>query len=85
MLSSFFSCCIPCTSYFDFFDRALSAASKRPENILLKRPSVARASSSQDVLVELNSDAVIRGKNSASAVPAEGIIMRLSSFLCAFS
>ncbi|KAL3511474.1 hypothetical protein ACH5RR_030875 [Cinchona calisaya] len=53
-------------------DRAPSGAPNRPENILLKRPPVARASSSQDGLNELNSDAVIRDKNPPIAIPAEG-------------
>ncbi|XP_027097152.2 uncharacterized protein [Coffea arabica] len=53
-------------------DRAPSAASKMPENILLKRPPVPRASSAQDGLVELNSDAAIRGKNPPISIPAEG-------------
>ena len=76
------SCCgTPYTFYFNIFGRAPSAASKMPENILLKRPPVPRASSAQDGLVELNSDAAIRGKNPPISIPAEGIILRL---LCNF-
>lgn len=41
--------------------------------MLLKRPPVSQASSSQDGLVELNSDVVTRGKNPPIAISAEGI------------
>ncbi|KAL3500986.1 hypothetical protein ACH5RR_035435 [Cinchona calisaya] len=63
----------PLDSFLDDLakDRVQSTTSKRPENILLKRPPVSRASSSQEGLVELNSDAVFRGKNPPIAIPAE--------------
>lgn len=57
------------------FSRAAAAVTKRPENILLKRPPVSRASASQDGLSDMNSDAIIRVKNPASAVSAEGVYL----------
>lgn len=63
--------------------RAPLTAPRRPENILLKRPPVSRASSSQEGLAELNSDAGMRGKNPPNAIqPAEGIILNR---ICEFS
>ncbi|KAA8528940.1 hypothetical protein F0562_033572 [Nyssa sinensis] len=53
-------------------DRVPAAPSKAPENLLLKRLPVSRTSPSQEVLSELASDPVIRGKNPPSAAPSEG-------------
>ncbi|KAK2993580.1 hypothetical protein RJ640_030887 [Escallonia rubra] len=54
-------------------DRVPGVLSKRPENILLKRPPVSRASSSHDGLSELASEPVTRGKNPPSLVLPEGV------------
>lgn len=45
--------------------------SKGQENILLRRPPVSRASSSQEGLSELAADTVVRGKSSSGV---EGMI-----------
>ncbi|GAA0149544.1 hypothetical protein LIER_08693 [Lithospermum erythrorhizon] len=51
----------------------LSMPSKRPENILLKRPPVPRASSSQEVLPDMISDSVLRGKNPMNVATSGGV------------
>ncbi|CAK9171921.1 unnamed protein product [Ilex paraguariensis] len=53
-------------------DRVPAIQSKRPENILLKRPPVSQTSSSQEGLSDPASDPVIRGKNPPSMLPSEG-------------
>ncbi|KAI3720448.1 hypothetical protein L6452_21366 [Arctium lappa] len=50
----------------------VSSASKRSDNILLKRPPVSRASSSHEGLCELASDSTFRGKNGSSMSVPEG-------------
>lgn len=56
------------------FDRVQAVSTKRPENILLKRPPVSRASSSQEGLSELAPEPVSRVKNTLSMIPSEGMI-----------
>lgn len=46
--------------------------SKRPENILLKRPPVSRVSSNLEGFSELTSDSLVRGKNPSNAMVSEG-------------
>ncbi|KAM7487100.1 hypothetical protein LguiB_024584 [Lonicera macranthoides] len=53
-------------------DRVQAVSTKRPENILLKRPPVSRASSSQEGLSELAPEPVSRAKNPMSMIPSEG-------------
>ncbi|XP_021997226.1 protein ESSENTIAL FOR POTEXVIRUS ACCUMULATION 1 isoform X2 [Helianthus annuus] len=60
----------------DFFaldaeDRA-AATSKRPENILLKRPPVARAALSHEALSELASKSDVRGRSVPTIISPEG-------------
>nr|XP_043626853.1 protein ESSENTIAL FOR POTEXVIRUS ACCUMULATION 1-like [Erigeron canadensis] len=50
----------------------VTAISKRPENILLKRPPVARAASSHEGLSELASNPDIRGRNVPTMISPEG-------------
>lgn len=52
-------------------NRLRSSSSKGPENVLLRRPPVSRAASSQEALSELNVDSV-RGKSVPSAVTPDG-------------
>ena len=47
------------------------SSSKGPENVLLRRPPVSRAASSQEALSELNVESV-RGKSVSSAVTPDG-------------
>ncbi|XP_022854606.1 uncharacterized protein LOC111375920 isoform X1 [Olea europaea var. sylvestris] len=53
-------------------DRLQSAMSKMLENILLRRPPVSRAASSQGGLSEMTADSVTRGKNIPKALPTDG-------------
>ncbi|XP_071690870.1 uncharacterized protein [Rutidosis leptorrhynchoides] len=50
----------------------VTATSKRPENILLKRPLVARAASSHEGLSELASDPDPRGRSAPTMIYSEG-------------
>ncbi|XP_059315435.1 protein ESSENTIAL FOR POTEXVIRUS ACCUMULATION 1-like [Lycium ferocissimum] len=50
----------------------MAVTSKRPDNILPKRPPVSRVSSTQEGLSELNSDTLVRGKNPSDAMASEG-------------
>ncbi|XP_022878160.1 uncharacterized protein LOC111396098 isoform X1 [Olea europaea var. sylvestris] len=52
-------------------DSLQSTTSKMPENILLRRPPVSRAASSQGAVSELTADSVIRGKHIPNAVPSD--------------
>ncbi|KAG9136664.1 hypothetical protein Leryth_004443 [Lithospermum erythrorhizon] len=53
-------------------ERAPSVPSKRPENILLKRPPVPRSSSSQEALPDMLSNSVQVGKNPMNIAISEG-------------
>ncbi|XP_042063770.1 protein ESSENTIAL FOR POTEXVIRUS ACCUMULATION 1-like [Salvia splendens] len=53
-------------------DRLRSSSSKGPENVLLRRPPVSRAASSQEALSELNVD-LVRGKSVSSTVTPDGV------------
>ncbi|PIN18426.1 GYF domain containing protein [Handroanthus impetiginosus] len=53
-------------------DRVRSSNLKGPENVLLKRPPVPRAASSQEGLSELTTDPVGRGKGHSNTVPSDG-------------
>ncbi|XP_057777016.1 protein ESSENTIAL FOR POTEXVIRUS ACCUMULATION 1-like isoform X2 [Salvia miltiorrhiza] len=53
-------------------DRLRSSSSKGPENVLLRRPPVSRAASSQEGLSELNVDTA-RGKSLSSTVTSDGV------------
>ncbi|CAN4123388.1 unnamed protein product [Withania somnifera] len=46
----------------------MNVTSKRPDNILPKRPPVLRVSLTQEVLSELTSDTLVRGKNPSEAI-----------------
>ncbi|PHT68343.1 hypothetical protein T459_27830 [Capsicum annuum] len=50
----------------------MAVTSKRPDNILLKRPTVLRISSTQEGLSELTSDTLVRGKNPSDATSEGG-------------
>ncbi|KAL8121410.1 hypothetical protein AgCh_018224 [Apium graveolens] len=50
-------------------DRMAAVPSKRQENVLSQRPPVSRASSTQEGLSDLASDAITRGKNLLSSMP----------------
>ncbi|KAL2543384.1 GYF domain-containing protein [Abeliophyllum distichum] len=54
-------------------DKLPIATSKRPENILLRRPPVSRNASSLERLSELSSDIAIKGKNHPTSSPSEGV------------
>ncbi|KAL7135159.1 hypothetical protein ABFS83_11G074100 [Erythranthe nasuta] len=54
-------------------DRLRSSSLKGPENVLLRRPPVSRAASSQEGLSELTADPVARGKNISNALPSDGV------------
>ncbi|CAA3026276.1 GYF domain containing [Olea europaea subsp. europaea] len=54
-------------------DRLQSTTSKMSESILLRRPPVSRAASSQGGFSELTADSVTRGKKIPSAVPSDGL------------
>ncbi|XP_009792710.1 protein ESSENTIAL FOR POTEXVIRUS ACCUMULATION 1-like isoform X2 [Nicotiana sylvestris] len=53
-------------------ERVSAMTSKRPENILLKRPPVSRVSSNLEGFSELTSDSLVRGKNPSNAMVSEG-------------
>ncbi|KAG6426704.1 hypothetical protein SASPL_110931 [Salvia splendens] len=53
-------------------DRLRSSSSKGPENVLLRRPPVSRAASSQESLSDLHVDTV-RGKSVSSTVTSDGV------------
>ncbi|KAL3818717.1 hypothetical protein ACJIZ3_004622 [Penstemon smallii] len=53
-------------------DRLPSSSVKGVENILLRRPPVSRAASSQEGLSELTADSMSRGKFLSSGVPSDG-------------
>ncbi|XP_042048712.1 protein ESSENTIAL FOR POTEXVIRUS ACCUMULATION 1-like isoform X2 [Salvia splendens] len=53
-------------------DRLRSSSSKGPENVLLRRPPVSRAVSSQESLSDLNVDTV-RGKSLSSTLTLDGV------------
>ncbi|KAI3817425.1 hypothetical protein L1987_11215 [Smallanthus sonchifolius] len=55
----------------DVKDR-VTATSKRPENILLKRPPVARAASTHEGLSELASNSDVRGRSVPTIISPEG-------------
>uniref|UniRef100_M0ZQT0 GYF domain-containing protein n=1 Tax=Solanum tuberosum TaxID=4113 RepID=M0ZQT0_SOLTU len=50
----------------------MAVTSKRPDNILPKRPPVLRISSTQEGLSEINSDSLARGKNPSDGMASEG-------------
>ncbi|XP_055810599.1 protein ESSENTIAL FOR POTEXVIRUS ACCUMULATION 1-like isoform X2 [Solanum dulcamara] len=50
----------------------MAVTSKRPDNILPKRPPVLRISSTQEGLSEITSDSLVRGKNPSDAIASEG-------------
>ncbi|KAL3337434.1 hypothetical protein AABB24_029873 [Solanum stoloniferum] len=50
----------------------MAVTSKRPDNILPKRPPVLRISSTQEGLLEINSDSLARGKNPSDGMASEG-------------
>ncbi|XP_076884081.1 uncharacterized protein LOC143533094 isoform X1 [Bidens hawaiensis] len=56
----------------DVKDRVTGGPSRRPENILLKRPPVPRAASSHEGLSELASNSDIRGRSIPINIPPEG-------------
>ncbi|KAL3835727.1 hypothetical protein ACJIZ3_010463 [Penstemon smallii] len=53
--------------------RLRASRSRGPETVLLKRPPVSRASSSQEGLSELTADSTGRGKSLSNAVPSDGL------------
>ncbi|KAH6798476.1 GYF domain-containing protein [Perilla frutescens var. frutescens] len=54
-------------------DRLRSSSLKGPENVLLRRPPVSRAVSSQEGLSELTVDPAVRGKSLSSNVTSDGV------------
>lgn len=62
-----------------FFGR-MTVTSKRPENILLKRPPVPRAASSHEGLAELATNSDVRGRGVPSMISPEGMSCKCLNF-----